>query len=131
MFSSPLISMTTVGAVSLPETTVDGQAGRIRTACPNEVEATVVPWWRTTLVAPDQFLRLPDFRDYAVKVDAIEREKLDLYQRRYADYIRTARLKGLSEREILRLAGLAREGRLSLDDLSGGTFTAPLPNFAS
>jgi 2-oxoglutarate dehydrogenase E2 component (dihydrolipoamide succinyltransferase) len=27
------------------------------------------------------------------------------------------------EREILRLAGLAREGRLSLDDLSGGTFT--------
>ena len=27
------------------------------------------------------------------------------------------------EREILRLAGLAREGKLSIDDLSGGTFT--------
>jgi 2-oxoglutarate dehydrogenase E2 component (dihydrolipoamide succinyltransferase) len=27
------------------------------------------------------------------------------------------------EREIVRLAGLARDGRLSLDDLSGGTFT--------
>jgi 2-oxoglutarate dehydrogenase E2 component (dihydrolipoamide succinyltransferase) len=27
------------------------------------------------------------------------------------------------EREILRLAGLARDGRLTLDDLSGGTFT--------
>jgi 2-oxoglutarate dehydrogenase E2 component (dihydrolipoamide succinyltransferase) len=27
------------------------------------------------------------------------------------------------EREIVRLAGLARDGKLSLDDLSGGTFT--------
>jgi 2-oxoglutarate dehydrogenase E2 component (dihydrolipoamide succinyltransferase) len=27
------------------------------------------------------------------------------------------------EREILRLAGLAREGKLAIDDLAGGTFT--------
>ncbi len=38
---------------------------------------------------------------------------------RHADRMSFAEI----EREILRLAGLARDGKLSIDDLSGGTFT--------
>ena len=39
--------------------------------------------------------------------------------------VRNADLMGLSdlEREIARLAGLARDGKITVDDLSGGTFT--------